>query len=100
MAHRRVILVVRDGWGYSEEKEGNAAYLADTPNDDMYMREYPWTTLKCTGNAVGVPEGTQGGSEPGHLIMGAGRVIWQPLEVIRRAIEDASFYEKKEFKDT
>ena len=41
MAHRRVILVVRDGWGYSEEKEGNATYLADTPNDDMYMREYP-----------------------------------------------------------
>ena len=100
MAHRRVILVVRDGWGYSEANEGNAAYLADTPNDDLYMREYPWTILKCTGNAVGVPEGTQGGSEPGHLIMGAGRVIWQPLEVIRRAIENSSFYEKKEFKDT
>jgi len=100
MAHRRVILVVRDGWGYSEEKEGNAAYLADTPNDDRYMREYPWTTLKCTGNAVGVPEGTQGGSEPGHLTMGAGRVIWQPLEEINRAILDGSFYEKKEFKDT
>ena len=100
MAHRRVILVVRDGWGYSEEKEGNAAYLADTPNDDMYMREYPWTTLKCTGNAVGVPEGTQGGSESGHLTMGAGRVVWQPLEEINRAIVDGSFYEKKEFKDT
>ncbi len=100
MAHRRIILVVRDGWGYSEEKEGNAAYLADTPNDDRYMREYPWTTLKCTGNAVGIPEGTQGSSEPGHLTMGAGRVIWQPLEEINRAIEDVTFYEKKEFKDT
>lgn len=100
MAHRRIILVVRDGWGYSEEKEGNAAYLADTPNDDRYMREYPWTTLKCTGNSVGIPEGTQGSSEPGHLTMGAGRVIWQPLEEINRAIEDVSFYEKKEFKDT
>ena len=100
MAHRRVILVVRDGWGYSEAKEGNAAYLADTPNDDRYMKEYPWTTLKCTGNAVGVPEGTQGGSEPGHLTMGAGRVVWQPLEEIMRAIEDGSFYEKKEFKET
>jgi 2,3-bisphosphoglycerate-independent phosphoglycerate mutase len=100
MAQRRIILVVRDGWGYSEKKEGNAAYLADTPNDDRYMKEYPWTTLKCTGNAVGVPEGTQGGSEPGHLTMGAGRVVWQPLEEINRAIEDRSFYEKKEFKDT
>lgn len=99
MAQRRVILVVRDGWGYSEEKEGNAAYLADTPNDDRYMREYPWTTLKCTGNAVGIPEGTQGGSEPGHLTMGAGRVVWQPLDEINRAIEDESFYGKKEFQD-
>ena len=100
MVHRRVILVVRDGWGYSEEKEGNATYLADTPNNDRYLREYPWTTLKCTGNAVGVPEGTQGGSESGHLTMGAGRVIWQPLEEINRSILDGSFYEKKEFIDT
>ena len=49
---------------------------------------------------LGVPEGTQGGSEPGHLTMGAGRVVWQPLEEINRAIGDVSFYEKKEFKDT
>jgi len=93
-------MVVRDGWGYSQKKEGNAAYLADTPNDDRYMREYPWTTLKCTGNAVGVPKGTQGGSEPGHLTMGAGRVIWQPLEEINRTIRDGSFNEKKEFIET
>ncbi len=64
------------------------------------MREYPWTTLKCTGNAVGLPEGTQGGSEPGHLTMGAGRVVWQPLEEINRAIRDCSFYQKKPFTDT
>jgi len=83
---------VRDGWGYSEEKEGNAVHLADTPNNDRYMEEYPWTLLKCTGNAIGVPEGTQGGSEPGHLTMGAGRVVWQPLEEINRSIEDGSFY--------
>ena len=80
----RVILVVRDGWGYSEEKAGNAVYLAHTPNNDRYLEEYPWTLLKCTGNAIGVPEGTQGGSEPGHLTMGAGRVVWQPLEEINR----------------
>jgi 2,3-bisphosphoglycerate-independent phosphoglycerate mutase len=96
---RKIILVVRDGWGYSEKKEGNAAYLANTPNNDRYMQQYPWTTLKCTGNAVGLPEGTQGGSEPGHLTMGAGRIVWQPLEEINRAIQDGSFYEKKVFKD-
>lgn len=83
---------MRDGWGYSEEKHGNAVYLARTPNNDRYMEEYPWTLLKCTGNAVGVPEGTQGGSEPGHLTMGAGRVVWQPLKKINRSIEDGSFY--------
>ena len=99
MARRKVILVVRDGWGYSEEEAGNAARLAYTPNDDRYMRECPWTLLRCTGNAVGLPEGTQGGSEPGHLTMGAGRVVWQPLEEINRSIRDGSFYGKKAFTD-
>ena len=100
MVKRRIILVVRDGWGYTTETKGNAAYLAETPNNDRYMKEYPWTTLKCTGNAVGLPEGTQGGSEPGHLTMGAGRIVWQPLEEINRAIRDGSFYERKPFLDT
>ena len=100
MAQKRIILVIRDGWGYTEETEGNAAYLAETPNNDAYMQEYPWTTLKCTGNAVGLPEGTQGGSEPGHLTIGAGRVVWQPLEEINRAIRDGSFFEKKPLLDT
>jgi len=71
---------------------GNAVHLARTPNSDSYMETYPWTLLKCTGNAIGVPEGTQGGSEPGHLTMGAGRVVWQPLEEINRSINDGSFY--------
>ncbi|MDP2901045.1 MAG: 2,3-bisphosphoglycerate-independent phosphoglycerate mutase, partial [Candidatus Bathyarchaeota archaeon] len=93
MAGRRVILVVRDGWGYSEETKGNAVRQANVPNDTRYMREYPWTLLKCTGNAVGLPEGTQGGSEPGHLTMGAGRVVWQPFEEINQAIYNGSFYE-------
>ena len=95
----RVILVVRDGWGYSEEKHGNAVSLAHTPNNDRYMEEYPWTLLKCTGNAIGVPEGTQGGSEPGHLTIGAGRVVWQPLEEINRGIDDGSFYGNPAFLD-
>lgn len=87
-----VILIVRDGWGYTEETLGNAVRLAHTPNDDRYMEVYPWTLLKCTGNAIGVPEGTQGGSEPGHLTMGAGRIVWQPLVEINRAIRNGSFY--------
>lgn len=97
MVGDRVILVVRDGWGHSEEKQGNAVYLADTPHNDYFVDYYPWTLLKCTGNAVGLPEGTQGGSEPGHLTMGAGRVVWQPLELINRSIRNGTFYEKQEF---
>ncbi len=87
------MLVVRDGWGYSEDIKGNAVRQARVPNDTRYMREYPWTLLKCTGNAVGLPEGTQGGSEPGHLTMGAGRIVWQPFEEINQAIYNWSFYD-------
>jgi 2,3-bisphosphoglycerate-independent phosphoglycerate mutase len=97
MVKDKVVLVVRDGWGYSDEKKGNAVYLANTPNNDCYLKKYPWVLLKCTGNSVGLPEGTQGGSEPGHLTMGAGRIVWQPFEKINQSIRDRSFYEKKEF---
>jgi 2,3-bisphosphoglycerate-independent phosphoglycerate mutase len=93
MTAHRVILIIRDGWGYSEETAGNAVRQAKVPNDTHYLEEYPWTLLKCTGNAVGLPEGTQGGSEPGHLTMGAGRVIWQPFEEINQAIFDGSFFD-------
>jgi len=90
---RRVILVIRDGWGYSEETEGNAAALAKTPVNDMLWEKYPHTVVAASGNAVGLPEGTQGGSEPGHLTIGAGRVVWQPLEFINQKIKDGSFFE-------
>ena len=95
MANSKVILIVRDGWGYTEETKGNAVYLANTPNNDRYMKIYPWTLLKCTGNAVGLPEGTQGGSEPGHITMGAGRIISQPLKEINEAILEGSFYQNR-----
>jgi len=88
----RVLLVVRDGWGYTDEKIGNAVRLADTPVDDGLMESRPWVLLDCTGSAVGVPDGTQGGSEPGHLTMGAGRVVMQPLTKINQSIEDESFF--------
>jgi 2,3-bisphosphoglycerate-independent phosphoglycerate mutase len=95
MEKHRVILIVRDGWGYTMEKKGNAIYFADTPNNDYYLENYPWTLLKCTGSAVGVPEGTQGSSESGHLTMGAGRIVLQPLEEINRSIRDSSFYKNE-----
>ena len=63
------------------------------------MENSPWTLLKCTGNAVGLPEGTQGGSEPGHITIGAGRVVWQPLKMINRAIIDGGFYQNQVLKN-
>ncbi|HLC65870.1 MAG TPA: 2,3-bisphosphoglycerate-independent phosphoglycerate mutase [Candidatus Nanoarchaeia archaeon] len=92
---KRVILIIRDGWGYSPKKKGNAVYAANLEHDNFCLKNYPYTILKCSGNAVGIPEGTQGGSEPGHLTIGAGRVVWQPLEDINRKIKSGEFFKNK-----
>ena len=88
----KVLLIVRDGWGYVKEKKGNAVAYARTPNNDKYELMNPWTLLDCSGNAAGLPEGAQGGSEPGHLTMGAGRIVWQPYEDINRKIRSGEFF--------
>lgn len=87
-----VVLIVRDGWGHSEKKKNNAIVQANTPNHDKYVKEYPTTLLETCGNAVGLPAGVMGGSEVGHLTMGAGRIVWQPFELINRALRDKSFF--------
>jgi 2,3-bisphosphoglycerate-independent phosphoglycerate mutase len=88
----KVILIIRDGWGHSKETKGNAVKAANVPNNDYYEKNFPMATLKCSGNAVGLPEGTQGGSEPGHLTIGAGRIVWQPLEFINKEICSGKFF--------
>jgi 2,3-bisphosphoglycerate-independent phosphoglycerate mutase len=92
MQNKKVILIVRDGWGYSTNPYGNAIMAAKVPNNDKYLAEYPTAQLKCTGQDVGNPDGAQGGSEVGHLTMGAGRIVWQPQEMINNAINDGSFF--------
>ncbi len=92
MTFAPVVLIVRDGWGYSKVKKGNAIANAKLPHDAYYRKKYSTTLLNCSGNAVGLPKGTQGGSEVGHLTMGAGRIVWQSLEMINRAIADKSFF--------
>jgi 2,3-bisphosphoglycerate-independent phosphoglycerate mutase len=81
-AMRPVCLIIRDGWGYSQNPEGNAVFAARTPNCDRYKFKYPWTLLECAGEPVGLPEGYQGSSEVGHLNMGAGRIVIQELKRI------------------
>jgi 2,3-bisphosphoglycerate-independent phosphoglycerate mutase len=92
-AVRPFVLAVLDGWGQSDDLFGNAIAAASTPTVDRLMSRWPWTTVAASGEAVGLPQGQQGNSEVGHLTIGAGRVIYQPLTRINRAIVDGSFFE-------
>jgi 2,3-bisphosphoglycerate-independent phosphoglycerate mutase len=85
------MLLVMDGWGLSKEKEGNAIALANTPNYSFLMERYPWTQLGASGPSVGLPEGQMGNSEVGHLNLGAGRVVYQDISRIDRAIDSGQF---------
>ena len=93
MKPRPFMLIILDGWGIREESEGNAVMSAETPFLDGLEKTYPSTRLNCMGRAVGLPDGIMGNSEVGHLNIGAGRVVYQDLLRIDRAIEDRSFME-------
>jgi 2,3-bisphosphoglycerate-independent phosphoglycerate mutase len=90
-----VVLVVLDGWGCAPPGPGNAVSLAHTPVFDRLWGEYPHTTLKASGEAVGLPPGQMGNSEVGHLTIGSGRILFQDLMRVNRAIEDGSFFENE-----
>ncbi|MEP7227500.1 MAG: 2,3-bisphosphoglycerate-independent phosphoglycerate mutase [Gemmatimonadales bacterium] len=87
-----VVLVVLDGWGYRQEREGNAIELASTPTWQRLWKSYPRTLLDASGLAVGLPEGQMGNSEVGHLNLGAGRVVPQDLVRISQNIQSGDFY--------
>src|SRR5919107_1087171 len=89
----RVVLLVLDGWGYRQEREGNAIELAATPNWERLWLSYPGTLLQASGLAVGLPEGQMGNREVGHLNLGAGRVVPQDLVRISQSIQSGEFYQ-------
>jgi 2,3-bisphosphoglycerate-independent phosphoglycerate mutase len=91
--YRPVVLMVLDGWGSTQPGPGNAVSLADTPNFDRLWTTCPHGILDASGPAVGLPAGQMGNSEVGHLNIGAGRVVYQDLTRITKAIEDGSFFE-------
>jgi len=93
-----VVLVILDGWGCAPAGPGNAVELADTPVFDRLWRAYPHTTLKASGEAVGLPPGQMGNSEVGHLTIGSGRVLDQDLQRVNRAIADGSFFDNPALK--
>ncbi|MDD5623368.1 MAG: 2,3-bisphosphoglycerate-independent phosphoglycerate mutase [Candidatus Peribacteraceae bacterium] len=90
---RRLCLIIIDGFGVAPPGPGNARSLAKMPTIRRLEREVPNVIMAAAGNAAGLPEGQQGASEPGHLIIGAGRIVWQPLEEINRAIRSGAFFE-------
>lgn len=89
------MLIVLDGWGISEDPEADAQKKANIPFYRSLIKEYPDTALECSGEAVGLPEGTMGNSEVGHLNLGAGRVVYQDYARINKAIKDGSFMENQ-----
>ncbi len=93
-----VALVILDGWGCAPAGPGNAVELAETPVFDRLWAECPHTTIKASGEAVGLPPGQMGNSEVGHLTIGSGRVLDQDLQRINRAVADGSLLENPALK--
>lgn len=86
-----VILIVLDGFGINPKKEGNAIANASMPNMDSLLRKYPTSSLSISGLDVGLPEGQMGNSEVGHMILGAGRIVYQDLTLIHKDIDEGKF---------
>jgi 2,3-bisphosphoglycerate-independent phosphoglycerate mutase len=92
-AVRPFVLLILDGWGRNADPYGNAIAAAATPEFDTLDARWPHTEADASGAAVGLPPGQQGNSEVGHLTIGAGRLVLQPLSRINQAIDDGSFFE-------
>lgn len=95
MSKKPTVLMILDGYGLNESEKGNAVAEAKTPVMDQLMKEYPFVKGNASGMAVGLPEGQMGNSEVGHLNMGAGRIVYQDLTKITKAIQDGDFFENK-----
>ncbi|CUS95936.1 Metalloenzyme superfamily protein [Candidatus Kryptonium thompsonii] len=95
---RKVILIVLDGFGIRDENtpiEGDAIALAKKPNFDFLYSNYPWVALHAAGEYVGLPDGQMGNSEVGHLNIGAGRIVYQDIVRISKAIKSGEFFKMK-----
>ncbi len=95
MSKKTTVLCILDGYGLRDEKENNAVALANKPNLDKIFSEYNMVKGMASGTYVGLPEGQMGNSEVGHLNIGAGRIVYQDLTRISKAIDDGDFYTNK-----
>ena len=92
MNDKKLVLLILDGWGYGKKDSSDAAYAANTPFFDSLLLNYPNSKLEASGVAVGLPEGQMGNSEVGHMNLGAGRVVYQELGRINKAISDRTLH--------
>ena len=86
-------IIIMDGYGLAPAGDGNAIYLNGSKNVKYFIENYPSATLGASGMSVGLPDGQMGNSEVGHLNMGAGRIVYQDLTKITKAIKDGDFFE-------
>ena len=94
---KKILLCILDGVGISNKKEGNAFINADIKNIEFLINNYPNKYINASGNYVGLPDNQMGNSEVGHLTIGAGRIIYQSLELINQKIENNEFFSTKAF---
>ena len=92
---KTLVLCILDGCGIREESYGNAFKNANKPTFDYLVKKYPHTLLEASGQLVGLPFGQMGNSEVGHMNIGAGRIVYQPLELINHAIETKEFFKNE-----
>jgi 2,3-bisphosphoglycerate-independent phosphoglycerate mutase len=85
---KKLALIILDGWGYGRNDQSNAILAANTPFVDSLLAQYPNSKLEASGTAVGLPAGQMGNSEVGHMNLGAGRVVYQELGRIHKAVDD------------
>ena len=92
-----VVLCIMDGFGHNPSDYGNAIKAANTPRLDEFMKNDPMTYIGASGMDVGLPDGQMGNSEVGHTNIGAGRVVYQELTRITKAITDGDFFKNPAF---
>lgn len=97
MSKLPIILIIMDGYGIRKEAYGNAIMEAKKPHLDMLMKKYPMTLIEASGEYVGLPEGQMGNSEVGHLNLGAGRIVYQSLSLLNKAVKDGEFYQNEHY---
>lgn len=95
-----IALIIMDGFGESKVVDGNAVLNANTPNLDNLIKEYPHTLISASGLDVGLPDGQMGNSEVGHTNIGAGRIVYQDLTRVSKAIEDGDLFKNEVLLET